>query len=105
MCGQVGSVPYPMSTPEDLIETVRLVEATGRAIVASEVDVRDLAGLRAAVDAGVKELGRLDIVLANAGISSMAPTVEMSEDVWDDMIAINLTGQWKTIRAAVPQVR
>lgn len=104
VCQQLDGVPYPMATPDDLAETVKEVEARGRRILASHVDVRDLAALRAAVDTGVGELGRLDIVLSNAGINSMSPAVEMSEEVWDEMIAINLTGQWKTIRAAVPHI-
>jgi NAD(P)-dependent dehydrogenase (short-subunit alcohol dehydrogenase family) len=93
-----------MSAPADLGETVKEVEALDRRIVAAEVDVRDLAGLTAAVDTGVAQLGRLDIVLANAGIFTMAPTLEMAEPVWEEMIAINLSGQWKTIRAAVPHI-
>ena len=93
-----------MATPEDLATTVKQVEALDRRIIASEVDVRDLAALTAAVDDGVAQLGRLDIVLANAGISTPAPTLEMDEQVWDEMIEINLTGQWKTIRAAVPHI-
>ena len=80
------------------------VEALDRRIIASEVDIRDLGALTAAVDEGVGELGRLDIVLANAGISTPASTLEMDELVWDEMIEINLTGQWKTIRAAVPHI-
>ena len=104
LCAQVPSVPYPMSTPADLAETVAGVEALDRRIIASEVDIRDLAGLTAAVDAGVAELGRLDIVLANAGISSPSKTLEMDESVWDEMIEINLTGAWKTVRATVPHI-
>ena len=101
---QAPTVPYPMATPEDLATTVKQVEALDRRIIASEVDVRDLAALTTAVNEGVAELGRLDIVLANAGISTPAPTLEMDEQVWDEMIEINLTGQWKTIRAAVPHI-
>jgi SDR family mycofactocin-dependent oxidoreductase len=104
ICRQAPTVPYPMATPEDLAETVKEVEALDRRIIASEVDVRDLAALTTAVNEGVAELGRLDIVLANAGISTPAPTLEMDEQVWDEMIEINLTGQWKTIRAAVPHI-
>ncbi|MET0931374.1 MAG: mycofactocin-coupled SDR family oxidoreductase [Aeromicrobium sp.] len=104
LCQQLDGVPYPMSTPEDLAETVAEVEALDRRILASEVDVRDLGALRTAVDDGVAEFGRLDIVLANAGINSMSPALDMDEDVWDEMIAINLTGQWKTVRAAVPHI-
>ncbi|MEU7811125.1 mycofactocin-coupled SDR family oxidoreductase [Pseudonocardia sp. NPDC049154] len=101
---KVDSVPYPLATAEDLAETVRLVEALDRRIVAREADVRDYAALSAAVEAGVAEFGRLDIVLANAGISSPASTLEMSEDTWQDMIDINLTGVWKSLKASVPHI-
>ena len=72
LCGQVASVPYPMATPEDLAETVQQVEALDRRIVAAQADVRDFGALKAALDAGVAQLGRLDIVSANAGIAPMA---------------------------------
>ncbi|MFI5720708.1 mycofactocin-coupled SDR family oxidoreductase [Nocardia sp. NPDC051750] len=98
------SVPYPLATAEDLAETARLVEAEGRKIVARDADVRDLAALTAAVDDGVKALGRLDIVVANAGISTPAPTLGMSEDTWQEMMDINLTGVWKSLKASVPHI-
>jgi (+)-trans-carveol dehydrogenase len=101
---KVDSVPYPLATAEDLAETVRLVEALDRRIVAREADVRDSAALAAAVEEGVAEFGRLDIVLANAGISSPASTLEMSEDTWQDMIDINLTGVWKSLKVSVPHI-
>jgi len=101
---QIETVPYPTATADDLTETVRQVEALGRRIVAAEADVRDLAALTKVVDDGVARLGRLDIVIANAGISVPAPTLEMDEQTWSTMIDINLTGVWKTIRAAVPHV-
>jgi SDR family mycofactocin-dependent oxidoreductase len=102
--GKIDCVPYPLATAEDLIETVRLVEALDRRIVAREADVRDSAALVAAVEEGVSELGRLDIVLANAGISSPAPTLEMSDQTWQDMIDVNLTGVWKSLKASVPHI-
>jgi (+)-trans-carveol dehydrogenase len=105
LCAQVDSVDYPLATPEDLAETVRQVEALDRRIVASQADVRDSAALKQAVDEGVAELGRLDIVLANAGIASFAPVAELTDALWDDMIDINLTGVFKTVRAAVPHLR
>jgi len=104
ICQQAPTVPYPMATPEDLAETVKEVEALDRRIVAAEADVRDLSALTAVAADGVAQFGRLDIVLANAGISSMAPTLEMDEATWDEMIEINLTGAWKTVRAAVPHI-
>jgi (+)-trans-carveol dehydrogenase len=93
-----------MATPDDLAETVKEVEALDRRIYAVAADIRDLAALTEVVDRGVAELGRLDIVLANAGISTPASTLDMDEQVWDEMIEINLTGQWKTIKAAVPHI-
>jgi len=101
---QVETVPYPTATAEELQETVRLVQALDRRIVAAEADVRDLAALTKVVNDGVAQLGRLDIVLANAGISTWFPTLEMDEQTWSTMIDINLTGVWKTIRAAVPHI-
>jgi NAD(P)-dependent dehydrogenase (short-subunit alcohol dehydrogenase family) len=72
IAGQIDSVAYPMSTPDDLAETVREVEALDRRIHAVQADVRDRAALQSAFDAGVAELGRIDIVSANAGIAPMS---------------------------------
>ena len=71
LCAQLDTVPYEMPDREDLDETVRQVEATGRRIFVRQADVRDLGALRTALDEGVAELGRLDIVIANAGIFSV----------------------------------
>jgi len=101
---QIDTVPYPLATPADMDETVRLVSETGQRIIAGDADVRDLAAMAEIVDRGVAELGRLDIVVANAGISSPAPTLEMDEATWQDMIDVNLTGSWKTIKVAVPHI-
>lgn len=101
---QVETVPYDTARADDLTETVRQVEALDRRILAADVDVRDLAGLTHIAEEGATELGRVDIVLANAGISTMAPTLEMTEVMWQTMIDINLTGVWKTVRAAVPHI-
>ena len=102
---QLPSVEYPMSTPDDLAETVRQVEALDRRIVAREADVRDYGALKAALDEGVAELGRLDIVSANAGIFSQGRADELSDDSWDEMIGVNLTGVWHTAKAAIPHLR
>ena len=98
------TVPYPLATAEDLAETVRLVEKTGRRIVAADADVRDLRRLTEVVDRGVAELGRLDIVVANAGIFSPADTLAMSEETWQEVIDVNLTGVWKTLKVSVPHI-
>jgi (+)-trans-carveol dehydrogenase len=100
----VPSVPYPLATGADLAETVTQVEALGRRIVAGDADVRDSSALAKVVEQGVAEFGRLDVVIANAGISSPAQTLEMSEQTWQDMIDINLTGVWKTLKVAVPHI-
>jgi len=104
LCAQVGSVPYPMATPEDLANTVKEVEALDRRIVAAQADVRDYAGLKQALDDGVAQLGRLDIVCSNAGISSFGAAAELDETTWQDMIDINLTGMWHTCKAAIPHL-
>jgi len=104
LCAQVGSVPYPMATPEDLANTVKEVEALDRQIVAARADVRDYAGLKQALDDGVAQLGRLDIVCSNAGISSFGAAAELDETTWQDMIDINLTGMWHACKAAIPHL-
>ncbi|HSS10754.1 MAG TPA: mycofactocin-coupled SDR family oxidoreductase [Acidimicrobiales bacterium] len=104
VCGQVESVAYPMATPEDLEETVAQVEALDRRIIAAQVDVRDLALLTKVLDDAVAQLGRLDIVCANAGIYSQGQTTELSEQTWQDMIDVNLTGVWHTCKAAIPHL-
>jgi SDR family mycofactocin-dependent oxidoreductase len=105
IAAQVDSVPYPMSTPEDLAATVKEVESLDRRIVATQADVRDFGALKAAVDDGVAQLGRLDIVAANAGIFSFGRADEMPEQTWQDMIDTNLTGVWHAAKAAIPHLR
>jgi (+)-trans-carveol dehydrogenase len=105
LCAQIGSVAYPMATPEDLAQTVKEVEATGRRIVATQADVRDYAALRQALDDGVAQLGRLDIVSANAGIVSYGRAEDLNEQTWQDVIDTDLTGVWHTAKAAIPHLR
>jgi SDR family mycofactocin-dependent oxidoreductase len=105
VCSQIDTVPYPMADSDDLVTTVDLIKSRGRRVVADEVDVRDLRGLEAAVAAGVSELGRLDIVVANAGtLNDTAPLWEITEQQFQDQIDVNLTGVWKTIKATVPSM-
>ena len=95
----------PMATPDDLAETVKLVEALDRRIVATQADVRDFDALTAAVDEGVAQLGRLDIIVANAGIASIGgPVQSMDAANWKHTIDINLTGLWHTARAGIPHL-
>ncbi len=95
---------YPSATPDDLDETARLVEQTGRRILSRIADVRDLAALESLCADGAREFGGLDIVVANAGISNWGRFWEMPESQWQTMIDINLTGVWKTLRAAAPHM-
>jgi SDR family mycofactocin-dependent oxidoreductase len=105
ICAQIGSVPYPMATPEDLAQTVKEVEALDRRIVATVADVRDYDALKEALDDGVAQLGRLDIVSANAGIFSFGRAEELAEQTWRDMIDVDLTGEWHAAKAAIPHLR
>jgi (+)-trans-carveol dehydrogenase len=105
LCGQVDSVPYAMATLGDLAETVQQVEALDRRIVATQADVRDYGAVKAAVADGVAQLGRLDIVSANAGIFSFGTLEELDETHWQDMLDINLTGVWHAAKAAIPHLR
>lgn len=98
----IDTVPYPMATEDDMAETVRQVEAIGRRIVSAHADVRDYDSLKEAVDTGVAELGHLDIVSANAGILSFGSVEELDEATWGQMIDINLSGVWRTVKAVVP---
>jgi len=104
ICAQIDSVGYPMATPEDLDETVRLVEKTGRRIVARQADVRDLDGLRNAFDQGVAELGPCQIVVANAGIHPIGTTGDRAPEGWRDAIDVILTGTWNTLHVSTPQM-
>jgi SDR family mycofactocin-dependent oxidoreductase len=104
LCAPVPTSVAPAATPEDLAQTVKMVESLDRRVIAVQADVRDLSALQAAVASSVAELGRLDIVIANAGIASFAPALEMDETTWQEMIDINLTGVWKTLRAAAPAI-
>lgn len=102
LCGPPSDTDYPAATPDDLAETVASVEKLGRRVVQAIADVRDLGALERLVGEGVAGFGRLDIVVANAGIASWGRFWEMSPQRWQDMIDINLTGVFNTLRAAAP---
>ena len=103
-CAPIATVPYPLPAKEDLEDTAEQVRALGAQVIHGVVDVRDLAGMERFVSDAVATLGRLDIVCANAGISTPSPTLTMTEEAWQTTIDINLTGAWKTCRATVPHV-
>jgi SDR family mycofactocin-dependent oxidoreductase len=102
LCGQIDSVAYPMATREDLDETVNLVEKTGRRIVAEQGDVRDFAALQGAVANGVAELGRIDFVLANAGIMPGLGEQRYEVAAYVDAVDVLLNGVYYTVEAALP---
>jgi SDR family mycofactocin-dependent oxidoreductase len=104
LCGDLDSIPYPLARPSDLEETIKLVEATGARMVAAQVDVRDAAALTEAVERGVERLGRLDIAVANAGVCTIQRWDEVTPEVWDTVIGINLTGTWNTCTASIPHL-
>ncbi|MGV0815785.1 mycofactocin-coupled SDR family oxidoreductase [Mycolicibacterium boenickei] len=107
ICADIPSNGYPMASRDELDETVALVEAAGGKMIGSVADVRDFHALKAALDAGVEQFGRLDIVLANAGIATMAfRELTISEDLemWNDVLDVNLVGSFHTAKAAIPHL-
>src|SRR5262245_5409111 len=102
ICQQLQVVPYPMSTREDLDETVRLVKDCGRSVAAYEADVRDVEALQQAFDDGVAQLGPVTIVVANAGIGPGG--FASADDQWDDVVDVNMKGVWNTGRVAIPSM-
>ncbi len=104
ICRNYDTVGYGMSTEADLAQTAKDVEALDRRIVATRADVRDAAALKAAVDEGVAQLGRLDIVCANAGICTVQAWDEVTPAVWQDTLDTNLTGVWNTMVACTPHL-
>lgn len=102
LCAQIDTVHYPMASPEDLEETVRLVQSEGRRIVARQADARDQQALRAAFEAGLAELGRVDIVCANAGIAPVDVHEPDPVQTFRDVVDVNLVGVWNTVRVAAP---
>ncbi|BBX57459.1 putative NAD-dependent oxidoreductase [Mycobacterium shottsii] len=103
ICGPVSeSITYAPATAADLSETIRAVESEGRKVLARQADVRDSAALQQLVADGVEEFGRLDVVVANAGVLGWGRLWELTDEQWDTVIGVNLSGTWRTLRAAVP---
>jgi SDR family mycofactocin-dependent oxidoreductase len=103
ICAPVSdTITYAPATPDELAETVRAVEAEGRKILAREVDIRNDAALRKLVADGVEQFGRLDILVANAGVLSWGRVWELTDEQWDAVVGVNLSGTWRTLRAVIP---
>ncbi len=104
ICRDYDTVSYSLATEADLDHTVKAVEALDRRIVAATADVRDAAALKSVVDHGVAELGRLDIVCANAGICTVQTWDEVTPAIWRDTLDTNLTGVWNTMVVSAPHL-
>lgn len=102
LAGPLATVPYPLGTGEELAETVRLVEAEGRRCLSAVLDVRDGGALQALVERAGAALGRLDILVANAGVISYGAAWELTDAQWEEVIGVDLTGVWRSCRAAIP---
>jgi (+)-trans-carveol dehydrogenase len=103
-CRDLPTVPYPLGTEAELAATARLVEAEGRRCLAAAVDVRDGAAVAAFAERAVATLGHLDVLCANAGVISFGAAWELTEEQWDVVLGVNLTGVWHCCRAAVPHM-
>lgn len=101
-CQDLDTVAYPLATDSDLDQTVKEIESVGQRCLAYRADIRDLSAMQSIVAEAVDELGGLDIVCANAGILTVGALWELDEKTWTEMIDINLTGAWKTLKAVVP---
>ncbi|MGV0801255.1 SDR family NAD(P)-dependent oxidoreductase, partial [Mycolicibacterium elephantis] len=102
LCQDIPTIGYPMATPEDLEETGKLVEKTGRAVVTAQADVREAAQLREALERGIAEFGKVDIVVAQAGVAGMKGQPPLQ--AWVDVINTNLVGTINAINVALPHL-
>lgn len=104
VCAPLPSVAYNSATPDDLAETVALIEKTGQRVISGIVDVRDLEKLRGIVDSAVGQLGRLDVVVANAGICVPKAWDQTTPQIYEDTISTNVTGTWNTVMVGAPHL-
>lgn len=103
-CRQYETVPYPLSQPEELASLASEIGQMGRSVLAAQVDVTDLATMQALVERAQRELGPIDIVVANAGLYSFAPSWELTEEQWDETVNVDLKGVWITCKVCIPQM-
>jgi len=104
LCADIATIPYALGTSEELAKTAAMVEATGRRCLALTADTRDTLAMAEVVAAGIDALGRIDICVANAGVTGYGKFHELDDDTWNDMIDVDLTGTFKTIRAVLPHM-
>ena len=104
ICEDIASMDYPNASEVDLADTVKQVEAVGGAMISSKADVRDYTAVKAAVDQGVERYGRLDIVIANAGIVRLGDEPEDFLTLWNDIIDTNLTGVFHAVKASTQHI-
>ncbi len=105
ICADVAEVRYPLGTADQLAETARRCRELGARVWTAQADVRDAASLGAAVDNAINELGQVDVLINNAGISSPAGAAhELSEEGWSASVDINLSGVWRTSKAVLPHM-
>ena len=104
VCADIDTIPYALGTSEELAETAAMVEATGRRCLALTADTRDSAVMAEVVAAGLDAFGKIDICVANAGVTGYGKFHELDDDTWNDMIDVDLTGTFKTIRAVLPHM-
>jgi (+)-trans-carveol dehydrogenase len=105
LCAEIGGMPYPAATSADLKETVSAVSALDRRIISAEVDTRDIESMASFLKGAVADLGRLDVISANAGIGSLPRRAwEIEGETWQQMFDVTVTGTWNTCRAAIPHL-
>jgi (+)-trans-carveol dehydrogenase len=102
LCAPIGTVPYDMASTAELDQTAQEIKALGRRSVLEVADVRDPAAVRAVVGRVLDEFGRIDVVLTNAGVFSVGDPLTMSQQTWQDVLDVNLTGVWNTVQACLP---
>lgn len=105
IAAQIDSVEFPMSTPAELDETVRLVAEAGGEVLAVIADIRSTEQVNAMVARTIKHFGSVDILVANAAICGTEPIEDINDTQWDDMIDVNLTGSFKCVRAVIPHMK
>ena len=104
ICRTLSYPRYPLATKEDLDETVRLVKDCGRRVLGLEADVRNAAQVEAAVNKTMETFGHIDILFCNAGVCDMANAWDLTEEMWDIMVDINLKGTWLTTKYVIPHM-